>query len=217
MHNNFKAINLGCGLRPIKNFTNYDYNFFIILSKIPFIKLILSNLSFIPKPYIELIDLAKNKKVIFCNVIVNIPEKKNSIDLIYSSHLLEHLDSKETDKFLSNCKKILKPNGILRLVVPDFDILIKNYLADRNVNSFIESSCLVGQKPKNLLKKLQYLVQGHGWHHQMFTKDSLRNVLHNHGFKAIEFFKAGESNIPFQNNINLYDHSGISLYCESIK
>ena len=30
--------------------------------------------------------------------------------------------------------------------------------------------------PKSLIKKLQYLIQGHGWHHQMFNKKSLQKV-----------------------------------------
>jgi predicted SAM-dependent methyltransferase len=217
MHKNIRAINLGCGLNPIKDFTNYDYNFFITLSKIPWSKFILSRMNFVPNSYIKIIEMAKKKQISFCNAAVSIPEKKNSIDLIYSSHVLEHLDSNETDKFLSNCKEILRNEGILRLVVPDFDILVNNYLSDKDVNTFIKRSCLVGDKPKNILKKLQYLIQGHGWHHQMFTKKSLEKVLKKNGFRSIEFFEPGSSKIPFNNSINLYDHAGVSLYCESIK
>ena len=217
MVKSYKAINLGCGLNPIKNFTNYDFNYFIIFGKIPLIKTLFSMMPFIPKPFLEIMELSKKKKIHHCNVAASIPEKENSIDLIYSSHMVEHLDKAETSLFFKNCIKILKPGGILRIVVPDFDILIDKYLNNKDVDEFIYSSCLVGEKPKSLLKKLQYMIQGHGWHHQMFTKKSLKKKLEMHGYKSIKFFKEGESDISFSNKINYFDHEGISIYCECRK
>ena len=217
MGKKIKAINLGCGSSPIENFTNYDFNYFIIAGKIPLMKFLLSRLSFIPKPYLKLMDISKEKNIHHCDAASSIPEKNNSIDLIYSSHMLEHLDKDEADIFLVNCRKILKPKGILRLVVPDFDILIEKYSIDEDVDKFIYSSCLVGEKPKSFKKKIQYMIQGHGWHHQMFTKKSLKKTLEIHGYKSIKFFKEGQSAIPFNNNINYFDHAGISIYCECKK
>ena len=42
-----------------------------------------------------------------------IPLKDNSVDLIYSSHLLEHIAFKELILFLKECKRILTTKGIL--------------------------------------------------------------------------------------------------------
>ena len=64
------------------------------------------------------------------------------------------------------------------------------------------------------LKNLQYFVQGHGWHHQMFTKNSLAIKIKLFDFKEIKFFSKGESEIPYKNDINYFDYSGNSLYCE---
>mgnify|MGYP003682017299 FL=1 len=52
MVKSYKAINLGCGLNPIENFTNYDFNYFIIFGKIPLIKTLFSTMPFIPKPFL---------------------------------------------------------------------------------------------------------------------------------------------------------------------
>lgn len=47
---------------------------------------------------------------------------------MYCSHFLEHLDIESSDKFLTECLRCLKPNGILRIVVPDFERMAADYL-----------------------------------------------------------------------------------------
>jgi predicted SAM-dependent methyltransferase len=57
-----------------------------------------------------------------------LPFLDNFADAIYCSHFLEHLDVKMVDKFLSECLRCLKPRGVLRVVVPDFERMAKDYL-----------------------------------------------------------------------------------------
>ena len=59
--------------------------------------------------------------------IVNLPFKENSVDLIYASHVFEYFDREEADDVLQKWKKCLKPNGILRLAVPNFDKYARLY------------------------------------------------------------------------------------------
>lgn len=44
-----------------------------------------------------------------------------TVDLIYASHVLEHADFKEAKQALQRWFTLLKPNGILRLAVPDIE------------------------------------------------------------------------------------------------
>jgi SAM-dependent methyltransferase len=46
------------------------------------------------------------------------PFKDESVDLIFSSHFVEHLDGIERIKFFDECYRILKPEGKMRLVHP---------------------------------------------------------------------------------------------------
>ena len=46
-------------------------------------------------------DQVINENIKFANAGKHIPEKDNSVHVIYSSHMLEHLDSEETEVFLS--------------------------------------------------------------------------------------------------------------------
>lgn len=50
-----------------------------------------------------------------------------SISLIYACHVLEYFDLQEAVGVLKEWQRVLKPGGILRLAVPDFDALIQAY------------------------------------------------------------------------------------------
>lgn len=51
----------------------------------------------------------------------------NSVDLIYASHILEHYPRREFGNVLREWRRVLKPEGILRLAVPDFAACAKIY------------------------------------------------------------------------------------------
>jgi predicted SAM-dependent methyltransferase len=56
-----------------------------------------------------------------------IPEADGSIDAVYSSHVLEHLTPEEAIPFLAEQRRVLKPGGVLRIVVPDLEAICRNY------------------------------------------------------------------------------------------
>jgi Methyltransferase domain len=58
----------------------------------------------------------------------NLPYADAEFDVCYSSHLLEHLAQQEAAKFIAECYRILKPSGIIRVVVPDLESIALNYL-----------------------------------------------------------------------------------------
>lgn len=49
-------------------------------------------------------------------------------DAVYGSHLLEHLDRPDAATLLGECLRVLKPAGVLRLVVPDLEAIARLYL-----------------------------------------------------------------------------------------
>ena len=57
-----------------------------------------------------------------------LPYANNSIDAVYHSHLLEHIDRTEVKVFLMEIFRVLKPNGVQRIVVPDLYFLCKSYV-----------------------------------------------------------------------------------------
>lgn len=57
-----------------------------------------------------------------------LPYKAETFDAVYSSHLLEHLSIEVAKNLLSECCRVLKPSGVLRLVIPDLEYNAKLYL-----------------------------------------------------------------------------------------
>jgi len=57
-----------------------------------------------------------------------IPYADESFDAVYGSHVLEHLEPCAAARLLRECLRILKPEGIARLVVPDLEAIAGLYL-----------------------------------------------------------------------------------------
>lgn len=51
----------------------------------------------------------------------------NSVDLVYASHVLEHFPYAELPRVLTDWHRVLKKGGILRLGVPNLDVLFEIY------------------------------------------------------------------------------------------
>ena len=58
-----------------------------------------------------------------------IPFKSESVDCVYHSHLLEHLVPEDGQILLEECFRVLKPKGVLRVVVPDLEGICKAYIS----------------------------------------------------------------------------------------
>lgn len=66
--------------------------------------------------------------IIAHNLKQGIPFPDNFFDVVYHSHLLEHFSKGEADFFLKECYRVLRPEGILRAVVPDLESIVRAYL-----------------------------------------------------------------------------------------
>ncbi len=58
-----------------------------------------------------------------------IPLVPGTVDTIYSSHLLEHLASREVSPTLAHWRALLKPGGVLHLNVPDLEWACERFVA----------------------------------------------------------------------------------------
>ena len=66
--------------------------------------------------------------VIAHNLNQNIPFQDESFDVVYHSHLLEHFSRSNAEIFLKECYRVLRPQGVLRVVVPDLEQIARTYL-----------------------------------------------------------------------------------------
>lgn len=68
------------------------------------------------------------KDVIAHDLTKGIPFADNSFALVYHSHLLEHFPKTGSEFFIRECYRVLKPGGVLRIVVPDLEQIARIYL-----------------------------------------------------------------------------------------
>lgn len=127
--------------------------------------------------------------------IVDLPYEENTIDIIYASHVLEYFDREECNKVLEKWKKCLKPNGILRLAVPNFSIYTKLY----NEGVITLDQCLGPLYGKWKMTEKETI-----YHKTTYDYNSLKKVLEDIGFKHIKLWNWRE-----------VDHGNIDDYSQS--
>ena len=59
----------------------------------------------------------------------NLPYPDEYFDACYSSHVIEHMKKNESARAIAECYRILKPQGIVRIVVPDLESIVRAYLS----------------------------------------------------------------------------------------
>jgi predicted SAM-dependent methyltransferase len=62
------------------------------------------------------------------DVTQRLPFDDAAFDAVYHSHVLEHLTRDCALSFLQECKRVLKPGGILRMAIPNLEAIVRLYL-----------------------------------------------------------------------------------------
>lgn len=126
------------------------------------------------------------------------PWTTGMVDLIWSSHSLEHLTYAEGRQFLAECRRVLNPQtGALRVVVPDAEMLMRLYtdapydsgVGIWNLADFDQLNVGCAESP-TAAGKLYSLL--HANHSSIYDEETLRKVLEEVGFQA--------QACPFRNN-----------------
>ena len=103
-------LNLGCGGRPLKNYTNVD------MDTLKQIRARYPNQSF------------DDDLVVLQYDLFNLPYDDNSIDEIRSEGLIEHLPFIDEPKFFNEISRIIKPGGSIYLSTVNFEKTVRQWL-----------------------------------------------------------------------------------------
>ena len=115
-------LNLGCGPVQPDNWVNVDgSNRAKLASKLSWLDNGLQKIGVIGEsefgPHIEVMDLRKK-----------LPYETNSVDAIYAGELWEHFEHADAQNLTTECARVLKPGGVLRVCVPDCEHIWRTYL-----------------------------------------------------------------------------------------
>lgn len=81
------------------------------------------------------VDMTSNSPYVKAhNLLKGIPFRNNQFDVIYHSQVLEHFPKEKAPSFVGECFRVLKPGGIMRVVVPDLENIVNEYLKQLHEN-----------------------------------------------------------------------------------
>jgi predicted SAM-dependent methyltransferase len=104
-----KKYHLGCGEIILKGFVNVDLK---------------DNLQ---EDTIYTLSTSNDQIYLNRDLRKGIPAKTDSLELVYHGHMLEHLTYVDGIAFIKECFRVLQPEGLLRVLVPDLELWISNY------------------------------------------------------------------------------------------
>lgn len=220
-------VNIGSGPHGKSDWINLDWGILPLLSKTPWLCRLLVKMRLLPESYYR--PWPGNLRLVDCRK--KLPFADYSVDFIYTSHFIEHLPRYQTIKLLTECKRNLRPGGVLRICIPDVKLLAEKYVqGDKNFFLKLEDSNIKNGQFENiadlfvqhfygydtwsrptLRQKLQGLfIRGHLW---MYDYDSLSNLLSVAGFSYIQRCGPGQGKVP---DIEYLDvHKVGSLFIEA--
>src|SRR5215510_15500572 len=170
-------LNVGCGMTPTKGCLNLDNSFSIRLSAFPRLSNILHRAKFINQSQMNYIRFCREHNIEWADATRRIPVPDNSAEVLYSSHMIEHLDRQEVTLFLAEARRVLVSGGIIRLAVPDLQKHINSYIGHGDADLFIESMSVCVPRPRRVLERLRVLLLGARHHQWMYDGKSLCRLL----------------------------------------
>ena len=120
----------------------------------------------------EYLGILKNHCFVFCDVRRGLPLPDESVDYLYASHLLEHLERAEAVALVTDARRVMKEGATFRIVVPDLAHYMALYAegAGEEVVAGIFSSGVPGRL---------------GRHRYMYDEAGLRRLAGEAGFEEV--------------------------------
>lgn len=224
-------VNLGCGEKWCDGWVNIDWSWNARIRKHPLTRFWLPSLMH----RFNLIDININwpSNLVIHDVRKRLPFDNSTVDCIYTSHVIEHLTKYEATKTLTDCHRILKARGVIRIVVPDLELFASKYVArdydfyyknftydksvgdtfaDRFLSIFYEKDRTSVQSIRQKIKSSLFSNPYHKW---LYDYESLSAILSQIGFEDIERYSPKIGTVP---DLNMLEESSPeSLYIEAQK
>jgi len=194
--------NIGSGLSVAAGWVNVDGSMNVFFAKWPrFILKMLYRISGFNQWYSmnDYCDTLRDHTFVHHNVKYGIPFPDESVDYLYSSHLLEHLLREDAKTLLKEARRVLKKGGVIRTCVPDLEYPVLLYQK--------------GEKEDALECFFKYFSLHD--HKYLYDFDLLRKLLEEVGFTNIERCSYGKGKTPGVDALD--NRPEWTLYVEAVK
>ena len=187
-------LNLGAGLQQRPGWINYDRSRVVLIRRNRLLRWLAAHAS--RMGFGQMLAWPSSTRV--ADLTRGIPHATDSVDVIYSSHMLEHVHEAAARALLTECYRVLKPEGILRVVVPDLRLAAQSYL-DRDTaffsqpanfpiaDAFVESLHLRARPKGGQFERLvRWLLRtDEGGHRWMYDGESMCYRIAQAGFRDV--------------------------------
>lgn len=181
-------VQYGCGFSAPAGWLNYDASPTLRFERLPILgRLYSRNARRFPD------------NVRYGDIVRGLPHAPDSCRGIYCSHVLEHLAYEDCLTGSRNTLGYLRPGGTFRLVLPDFEKLVRAYLANTSeapAKWFMQVSGLGRVRRPRGLKELIVSWLGNSAHLWMWDEKSMASALREIGFRKIRRAAFGDADDP---------------------
>lgn len=150
----------------------------------------------------------------------------DTVDGIFCEHTVEHLSYDEASRLLTECWRILKPFGVIRIVLPDISLFIERYAAAdeswfKRWEQLMFTDSTDAERAKRRLatpmQALSFVTQEYG-HLSAWDVRTLAFYLEQSGFRNITQvdFQLGQCQ-ELLLDLDEEDRKSVSLYVEAVK
>ena len=141
-----------------------------------------------------------------------LPLESDSIDYAVSIHALQEFSYPEIVPVLQELRRMLKPDGVLRMGLPD---LIKGIAAYQAYNR--RYFLIPDEEVKSIGAKLVVQLVWYGYNKTVFTSEFIEEMLLKAGFKRVDHCRYKETVSPFPEILQLDNREEESLFVEAVK
>ena len=210
-------LHLGCGLIAPASWLNVDGSWNARIQRHPRARKALNKLGVLPR---NEADALWASDVFIHDLRKPLPWEDGRFAAVYSSHLLEHLTWGDARQLLAESRRVLKPGGVCRIVVPDLEWLIGEYQAKRvepnqgffpddatvsNADAFVLNLGFASPVPREGGIALQTYSKLFDFHHHKWLYDerSLIAQMQAAGFVDVGRREYNDSRIPNVDEVEL--------------
>jgi SAM-dependent methyltransferase len=194
-------LHIGCFDVPLAGWYNTDVTIHIVVARIPFLAPLLHALGLIDARRYQQHRDGVFHKVHYLNALKKFPFSDYSVEAVYSSCMLTNFTRQQALVCLKEINRILRPDSILRIAVPDLDRWLRTY--DPN-------------DPDGFLRLIfePEIKAEENRIHWMYNPFSLKKILQEAGFKNVVICEMCQGKCPDAQKI---DYRSDVVYMEGEK
>ncbi len=180
------CFNVGAGLSAGESWYNIDGSYSLRLARLPGIGPLLT----------RLLRLTRwPRSVVYGDIVRGLPLAAGELELVFASHVLEHLTREDFSVAVSNIHAYLRPGGCFRCIVPDLAVLVGEYTrrlgsttaseAATASDYLLNASHLGATSPRRTARARLHEAASNSRHQWMWDRTSLAGALEQAGFENV--------------------------------